>query len=346
MTNYNYNGMNAYDIANKVIANEEAYENADYNLMPFDVKCYYALANTPIIHLSVSPDRTKRAELLKSLHPELLRLAKQEDVFALYVLGSTNADLSNPATDDERRFLERSMNAGHVPAALSLLDRFYYGKKREAPEAKRIISWIAEHINEDTPAEERYSYYSLIGEKEREMELALRFAMDGDYPSVVRLADHLGNVLDFNSEGRAFWETVEFLVLKHFYDKGAKHLGDSLGMKLINERGCERDVEKIKEIYVDLLLGYKYDRNNLIGMVCGPRKEIGDDICEAERVCRMLIKNGKESNYWRLILIALLSGNRKKLEDACDEASKPHGGLLSINISKAYHMLKHAKAKD
>ena len=43
MTNYNYNGMNAYDIANKVIANEEAYENADYNLMPFDVKCYYAL---------------------------------------------------------------------------------------------------------------------------------------------------------------------------------------------------------------------------------------------------------------------------------------------------------------
>ena len=34
MTNYNYNGMNAYDIANKVIANEEAYENADYNLAP------------------------------------------------------------------------------------------------------------------------------------------------------------------------------------------------------------------------------------------------------------------------------------------------------------------------
>jgi hypothetical protein len=343
MIDYNYNGMNAQDIANRIISNEEAYENADYNLMPFDVKCYYALAHTPIIHLSVSPDRTKRTELLNSLHPELLRLAQEEDAFALYVLGSTNADLSAPATDDERRFLERSMNAGHVPAALSLLDRFYYGKKREAPEAKRIISWLAEHINEDTPAEERYSYYSLIGDKKREMELALRFAIDGDYSSVIRLTNHLGNSLDLNSESRAFWETVEFLVLKHFYDKGATHLGDRLGMKLINERGCERDIEKIKEIYVDLLLNYEYDRKNLIEMVCVPRKKVGDDIHEAERVCRYLIKNGNETDYWRLILIALLSGDRKKLEEICDEACRVREGIL---VPKAYHMLKHAKAKD
>ena len=346
MMNYNYNGMNAQDIANKVIAKEEAYNNADITLMPFEDKCYYALAQTPIIHPAVSPDRNRRRDLLNELRPELLRLAKQEDAFALYVLGSTNADLSAPATEDERHFLERSMNAGHVPAALSLLDRFYYGKKRAEPEAEHILSWLAEHINEDTPAGERYSYYSLIRDEKREMELALRFAIDGDYSSVIRLTNHLGNSLDLNSESRAFWETVEFLVLKHFYDKGVKHLGDSLGMKLINERGCERDVEKIKEIYVDLLLGYKYDRNNLIGMVCVPRKEIGDDICEAERVCRLLIKNGKESDYWRLILIALLSGDRKKLEDTCDEACKAQDGLILLNVSKAYHMLKHAKAKD
>jgi hypothetical protein len=45
-------------------------------------------------------------------------------------------------------------------------------------------------------------------------------------------------------------------------------------------------------------------------------------------------------------LITLLSGDRKKLEDACDEACKVHGGLLSVNVSKAYHMLRHAKAKN
>ena len=87
MTNYNYNGMNAYDIANKVIAKEEAYNNAKLELMPFEVKCHYALQQTPIIHPFVSPRNNCRRELLNSLRPELLRRAENEDAFALYVLG-------------------------------------------------------------------------------------------------------------------------------------------------------------------------------------------------------------------------------------------------------------------
>ena len=347
MTNYNYNGMNAHDIANKVIAKEEAYNNADITLMPFEDKCYYALAQTPIIHPAVSPDRNRRRVLLEELRPELLRRAEQEDPFALYVLGNISADLSTRPTDVERRFLERSMNAGYIPAALSLFNLFYYfGKNRSCSEAERIISWLTERIDENTYARERYSYYSLINDKENERELALYFALDGDYGSVVRLANALGDILDFNSDERVFWETVHFLILEYFYNKGATHLGDSLGMKLINERGCTRDLEKIKTIYVDLMMNDKYDRRQLLTIAGVPHNETGEDLFEAERICRLQIKDGHETNYWRLILIALLSGDCEKVEAACDDASKPHGGLLSVNISKAYHMLRHAKAKD
>ena len=111
---------------------------------------------------------------------------------------------------------------------------------------------------------------------------------------------------------------------------------------MINARGCERDLGKIKDIYVDLMMNYPYDRHQLLTIVGAPHNDTGEDLYEAERLCRLLIENGKNANYWRLILIALLSGDRKKVEAACDEASKSHGGLLSVNISKAYHMLRHA----
>ena len=342
MTNYNYNGMNAHDIADKVIAKENAYNNACLELMPFEVKCYYALEQTPIIHPFVSPDRNRRRKLLKELRPELLRRADHEDAFALYVLGQTNADLSAPATDEERRFLERSMNAGYAPAAIALLDRFYHGKKRSDPEAKRILLWLGECIGDDTPLCFRYNYYTLVGDKKKQEELATQLAVKGDYIAATHLANSIGEILDFNSDERVFWETVEFLILEHFYNQGARHLGDTLGMKLINARGCERDLGKIKDIYVDLMMNYPYDRQQLLTIAGVHHNDKEEDLYEAERVCRLLIKNGKESNYWRLILIALLSGNRQKLESVCAEACRPHDGLLSVNVSKAYHMLRQA----
>jgi hypothetical protein len=247
----------------------------------------------------------------------------------------------------ERRFLERSMNVGYIPAALSLFDLFYcFGKNRSCPEAERIISWLAERIDGNTCDGERYSYYSLINDKEKEKELALHFALEGDFGSVVRLANTLGDNLGFNSDERAFWETVHFLILEYFYNKGATHLGDSLGMKLINARGCNRDLEKMKTIYVDLMMNYKYDRRQLLTIVGVPHNETGENLFEAENSYCLQLKDGGESNYWRLILISLLSGDRKKLEAACDEVCKSHDGMLSVNISKAYHMLRHAKTKD
>lgn len=346
MKKYIYNKKKVQDVVNRIIAKEEAYENACYDLMSFEDKCHYALEMTPIIHPCISPDRAKRRSLLDALRPELLVRAEREDAFALYVLGCEGADLSAPATDGERQFLERSMRVGCIPAALALIDRFYCGKKRSSPEAESVLSWLSEHITEEAPDEERYGYYSLIGDAGRENELATKLAMNGDYCAAVRLANTPCNIYDSNGESRVFWETVEYLVIKHFYDKGARHLGDTLGMKLINERGCERNLDKIKKIYIDLMLSCKYDRESLVELVSPPHVEMGGDICEAERVCRSLIESGKPSNYWRWILFALLSGDRKRLEDACDEACTSYNGEHSVNISKAYHMLRHAKVSD
>lgn len=117
-------------------------------------------------------------------------------------------------------------------------------------------------------------------------------------------------------------------------------------MMLVQERGCVQDTEKISKIYTDLMMRYRYDRRQLLALTGVPHTETSEDLYEAERVCRLLINSGRDSNCWRLILIVLLSGNRKKLEDTCDEACKAHDGLILLNVSKAYHMLKHAKAKD
>ena len=358
MQNYNFinanyiNRMSACEVARKIITNEEAYAKANPEQMPFEAKCLYALELTPIIHPAVSPDRSRRRALLEELHAELLLRADREDPFALYVLGNTNADLSTPATAEERRFLERSMQAGYVPAAISLLDRFYHGTKRSEPEAERIASWLSKHVaswlSEKVDAFERdkrrLCYVTVNGNTGNERALAIRLALDGDYCAMVRMSSNRNGFVAVGSNERDFWETVDFLVLEHFYDRGAKHLGDTVGMKLVNGRGCERDMKKICRIYTDLMLDYPYDRHLLLKMLDVPYDGEREDLREAERVCRKMIENGKSTGYWRMILLSLLSGDRRKLENACAEACEAYRGVLACNVSKAYHLLRQVKA--
>ena len=178
-------------------------------------------------------------------------------------------------------------------------------------------------------------------------ELATKFVCDGSWVGLAKLcnarvvSDGLLDVTP-SEEEIAFWVTVDYLVHANLYELGARHLADSLGCKLINERGCERNVEKIKEIYLDLLLNRPYDRERLLTVAGVPHGKDYEDLADAERECRHQIKNGKPENYWRLILIALLSGEREKLQSACDEACAFRDGLLVCNVAKAYHMLRQA----
>lgn len=363
MMNCNFNGMNAHDIANKIVSTEKAYLNTDYEALSFEDKCRYALDYTPIVHPILAPNPKHRAALLEALRPELLSRTEREDGFSLYVLGSANADLSAPATDAERRLLERAVKAGHAPAATALVDRFFKSLDDKKLRKQALHEYLIPTLNRLTEEGEQdaatiYAVKTLLSHYETNAsarlvfygtsrELAAKLVCEGSYVGLAKLcntravSDGLLEVAPLEEE-IAFWVTVDFLVHSQLYDLGARHLADALGMKLINERGCERDAEKIKEIYLDLLLSRTYDRKRLLEIVGVPHGEDFEDLTDAERECRRQIKDGKTENYRRLILIALLSGDREKLEEACDEACAFANGLLVANVAKAYHMLRQA----
>ena len=91
------------------------------------------------------------------------------------------------------------------------------------------------------------------------------------------------------------------------------------------------------------MTNYGYDRNRLLAIVGASCEDTREGLCEAERLYRQRIVDGKDTDYWRLILLALLSGDRDKLRAACDEACEAREGALSVNISKAYCALRRAK---
>ena len=73
MTNYNYNKMNAQEIAERIINCEEAYLKTDLSSLSFEEKCRFALHHTVAFHplcrlLDIS-------ELCASIYPELLKAA-------------------------------------------------------------------------------------------------------------------------------------------------------------------------------------------------------------------------------------------------------------------------------
>lgn len=363
MTNYNYKNFNANEIANRIIAREQAYLNTNYDALSFEDKCRYALDYTPIAHPIIAPNASHRKSLLEALRPELLARADREDGFALYVLGSVNADLSSPATDTERRFLERAVKAGYAPAAVALVDRFFGDFKDKKLCRQALHDYLIPTLNRLTEEKSQdvatvYEVESLLSRYETNAsarmvfygmsrELATKLVCDGSWVGLAKLcnarvvSDGLLDVTP-SEEEIAFWMTVDYLVHANLYELGARHLADSLGCKLINERGCERDVEKIKEIYLDLLLHHPYDREHLLTIAGVPHGEEFEDLAEAERECRRQINDGKSESYRRLILIALLSGDRVALEAACDEACASRDGLLVCNVAKAYHMLRQA----
>ena len=102
MENRNFKQMNAEEVASGIIAAEVAYLHTDYESLSFEERCGYALEYSPILHPILAPAADRRAAMLEELRPELLLRAEKEDGFALYVLGSFGADLSVPASDDER----------------------------------------------------------------------------------------------------------------------------------------------------------------------------------------------------------------------------------------------------
>lgn len=318
-----YNGLSVLEVRDRIIAREEEYLNTDYGALSFEEKCAYAVEYTSTVHFTIDSDPQKRAQMLEELRPELLRRAERDDPFALYVLGCRYTDLSDISTDTEHEYLLRSMELGYIPAALKLLDIFHSVDKGN-DEALDTVDWLRDRITEGSPEKQRFLFYLLTENRDGCKEAAIRLASEGDTEAIsaLRFCQAEGECIDF-------YDTALFLAYDHFYRKGTKHLAELIGRRLIRSNGCEFDFERIKEIYIDLMMGKEHDRARLLDLA----KVKNDDLDGAETFCRRLISEGKGDGYWRLILVALLSGDRERLLSVLDEMNTPE---LALNIDRAY----------
>jgi hypothetical protein len=214
------------------------------------------------------------------------------------------------------------MDLGYIPAALKILDIFHPVDKVN-DEVLETVDWLRERIT-SAPEKQQFWYYLLTENSEKCKDIALKLASEGDTDAIESL-----RFCKVENEGIDFYDTAQFLAFEHFYRKGAKHLAEIIGRRLIRSIGCEFDFERIKGIYIDLMLNSNYDRAKLSAFAGA---ETGD-LDAAESVCRQLISDGETCGYWRLILVALLSGDRARLESVFDEMNDKE---LALNIDKAY----------
>ena len=246
MTNYFYNGMNAHDIASRIIEGEMAYDRADFGEMTFDEKCRYVMDQTPAKHPVVAFGRDR--SLFNMIRKELVERGEGGDAYAFYVLGNVEEAWAFERAE-KRRFLERAMEEGYFSAALTLmerLDRFYHGKSYSEPASQRIGAWVSERASSVTDVEDLYRYYELTDDKDKLRVVARALAREGDWRAINRLA--YGVDLDLPREERVFWLTVEFLVIDDLYKKGIQHLGPALRLKRIHESGCDYDGDEISHL--------------------------------------------------------------------------------------------------
>lgn len=265
MVNNCYKNHEPREIADRIIACEEAYINTDYNALSFEDKCRYALEYTPILHPIVAPKSGMRQRMLEELRPELLRRAEREDPFALFVLGMRYADCSAPATDEERDYLERAVRAGYDGAKVALADRFADGSDalhtQLIPEMNRLVS------SGKASALELYEITSMLARRETNADVRATFyglsreyaaasVAEGCYVALPMLchwrtpAEHVIDELDVKEE-LTFWQTVDDTVYLELYRKGATHLAAALERKLMSGRGCTQDEALLERVRAD-----------------------------------------------------------------------------------------------
>ena len=234
MANYIYNGMNAKEIANKIIAKEEAYLKTDITSLTFDEKCELLLCNNSAYHpLFRHLDLSSLAE---ELTPELARRAEAGDAFALYCMSMLQHGLHH--TDTRLAYLERAMKAGSLEARVQYASRSLHdgtSKARDILDETLSLLSLGDITERDNDI--LFRCYSMLAECgqtpiERELytclldELSIKLTLDGDWRAITYLC-----VKDSSSsEERDFWRTVAHIARTYFYDRGAIQFGDILSI--------------------------------------------------------------------------------------------------------------------
>ena len=223
MKNYNYNGMNAQEIANKIIATEEKYITIDFDVLSFEEKCDYVVHRNGIYHPLYKKGRSAD-ELTVLLLPELRCRASYGDEKAAYFLAVLDPDIAH-RSDEQRSMIERAMECGSVDAQAyfaswfcrdeemkanileELLYRHFGGEIAEGDEKVLYDSYCM--LQHCAQSEKVRLHYKALAD-----DLALKFVLRGEYHSLIHLCtknrlprDPKRKNFIFDDE-TIFWKTV------------------------------------------------------------------------------------------------------------------------------------------
>ena len=356
MKNYNYNGMNAKAIANKIIANEEEYLKIDFDSLSFEDKCEYVVHHCGIYHPLFCQGKHAN-ELKASLIPELCKRADEGDSKAMYYLAVFRPDATH-RSDELRTMIERASNAGSLEAQIYFASWFC---RNDALKAYEIINEVLEKLSHEDPSKSKdkklYDCYSMLADvgqtpEERSHfkalvdELALKFALSGEYATLARLCvknnspkDPITKQYIFDEE-TVLWKTVNFLVESYFYEKWNTYSSDKLGIWLIRGVGCDADFEAAKRFYLDVYFRKFFDKDKMLE-VLGVSDE--ERLNEVEAALEKSRESGDIESYWKLILIGILQNDINMVEQLCTEAVESYPDRLMEIMPKAYTKLLNAK---
>lgn len=347
MTNYNYNGLNAQDIANKIIEREEAYINTDFDSLSLDEKSvYYGYKYTvfhPLCHLVSLKDK------MPAVVGEAREHAAEGDPIPFYHLSSSGLILNGLIGRDEvEDVMRRAIDIGYLPA---LCNQAYSYKGKDNALCIDLCKQVLDMLSE---ADDCFvtRYYTLVcyrtlaelSDDKAEVEkwsrlrhdYAVEAACDGYYVAL--------NHIKAEGEEGDFWETVKFLLESYWYDTyGVYNEFCTYGRRLIDGLGCEVDPERAKRFFLDVYSRVKVERSYVLDEM-----EIAKDTAEAIEAARQSYRaaadNGDSDGYSGLILVSMLQGNVASVEALCDEAiAKLGSGMgLSLALCKVYRTLRSA----
>ena len=348
MATYNFNGLNARDIANKIIEREEAYLNTDFDALSLEEKAEYIsykyTAFHPLCHLVSLKDK------ITGVINEARERAAEGDPIPLYTLRNVLAlDASDTVGREEiDDITQRAVDVAYPPALCSLAHCYKdKDKSRAVALCKQALDLLQEEKDCLTTR-----FYTLIcyrmlvdtscdreefkGWTQLRHDYAVEAACDGYYIA-------LGHIESEGEEGD-FWETVKFLLESYWYEiHGVYSEFCTYGRRLIDGLGCEVDPERAKRFFLDVYSRVKVERSYVLDEM-----EIAEDTPEvieaARQAYRAQADNGDPYGYSGLILVSILQGDLASVETLCDEVITKLGSSsdLSLVLRKVYRDLRSA----
>ena len=272
MTVYNYNGLNAHTIFDKVIAREDAMRNVDIDSLSLMEKCRYIHARLNYGYPSVS-DKNFYRRKLHEIKPELMSLAMAGDSVAKFYLARFY--VSDPIYD--REWLDGASGDDYCIMAAYYLRE---AANRDMTEEDYQLARRLEDFFSSLPEGEMRllglkSCHTFIaayeGKSKRERAGAIKaeriaLASLGSYSAVCSLMLCASRDIEYAKteqelcdakEEWGFWCTVSYLVMDHYIKQGNKRYCFSFANMLYEGRGCEQDVEASIEYDVESLLYLK-----------------------------------------------------------------------------------------